>query len=418
MGIEIQRREDWFANRFKIDDLTVLTDRKKRNINMNKYISISSKNSNILEEKINMLINGELDLKDKVVVVEIEDGFYLTKQQCEALESVQNKIKSVGADFKIKDGKYWDINEISVVSSQLDEVVNKIKSAKVEENGIERPLNDLEKFIWAYSFVANRKYQENQTDKDSSRFISSIIRDGDCVCVGFATILKELCDKLGIECYKNSCNVYDENKKEEFGHANNVVVINDVAYYCDACWDCVSERRPRRTFSNCLISFEDRKNSQKTKIYNPNAPFCDIKEDLNDLTKKLKEIESILDMTEDEYKTFMNYQNRISVYLSFIPKFEQSAIDFFTKRNYKEEAIYYYKNAINLIRQKELKHPLEIADFEKALTNIYKSMGNSEEKAKLKTQMDIEASIKESGLAYYNNAKNCFAKEYFNNLEV
>lgn len=421
MGIEWKRNEDFFANSFKIDEINEVNDGLVRKIKNNKYISLSSNNIQALADKAKLLLNSKADLQGKMFVIDIVHGCYLTNEQCKQLEETKELLEKSGVTFKVKDGNFWELEEVSTVSKSLDEVVNKINSATVVENKERRSLNEMEKFLWAYSFVANRKYQKNVVDLDSPRKITSIITKGDCVCVGFATILKELCSKLNIECYINSCQVLDKKRNSIEGHCNNVVVLDGTAYYCDACWDCVSDnRRPRRTFSNCLISFEDRKDSTNTKIYDLTAPFVDMVGDLKDIKTKLNEIMQKQTLTEDEYKKFTTLQidNRLSRYLEFIPKYKYNDKDFFLNRKFKEEAIYYYTEAIKLIESKQIKKLLEIEDFEKSLFNIYCAMGNSKEKALEKAQLDIQASIAEAGISYLPTATNCFVKEHNKNLEL
>lgn len=421
MGIERSRNEDWCVNLFKIDSITEINESTKRRIKNNKYISILSNNIESLSDKVKLLLDNNVDLTDKVFAIDVVHGSYLTYEQCKEIEKNKTLLEEMGATFKVKDGNYWNLEEVSSVATQLDEVVNKIKSATVEENGKNRPLNELEKFLWAYSYVANRKYNKNNIDLDSPRKITSIMTTGDCVCVGFATILKELCSKLDIECYMNSCQVNDKIRNVQEGHCNNVVVIGETAYYCDACWDCLTEgRRPRRTFSNCLIPFDDRKDSISTSISELTSPYADVAGDLEDIKNNLNRILSMDTLSETEFKEFVSQgiHNRLSRYWNLIPQYQYKGADYFMNRNYKEEAVYYYSEAIKLIEKKQIKQPLKIEDFEKALMNIYKSIGNSEEKALEKTKADIDASIAEAGLCYYDTSKNCFAKEYYKQLEV
>ena len=71
-----------------------------------------------------------------------------------------------------------------------------------------------------------------------------------------------------------------------------------------------------------------------------------------------------------------------------------------------------------MIEKRQKKEPFQVKDFETALTNIYKAMGNSEEKAQEKTKLDIDATIVEAGLMYDKNSNNCFTQEYYNQVEV
>ena len=89
--------------------------------------------------------------------------------------------------------------------------------------------------------------------------ITSIFKNQECVCVGFATLLKEMCNRLEIECYSNSCTVIEKDTGNHFGHANNIIVLDDKVYYCDACFDCDAETRPKDNYAYCLLSIEDTK---------------------------------------------------------------------------------------------------------------------------------------------------------------
>ena len=418
MGIEVKRSEDWFINRCEIDKFIEFDERSFKKISANKYLTVSSKNIGDIKNIIGRLLSSGCPINGKIIAIDIVDGFYLNSNQCKELEEVKTQLENVGAEFKIKDGNYWSLEDVSVVASKLDNVIDKINNATVEENEIKRTLNELEKFLWAYSFVANRKYRENEHDKDSSRHITSIFTDEDCVCVGFSTILKELCDKLGIECYKNSCNVYKKSLNDSFGHANNIVIINGKAYYCDACWDCVSSSRPKRTFSNCLIPFEDIKETPNSLLSETTAPFCDLVEDLQDIKSKFNYINNKENFGEEDYYNLINHENKIYKYMNIIPKFEYPKMEYFLKRKYKEEILFYYSQAIKQIESKQPKNLLTINNFETALINIYKANGNTTKQALEKAKLDIDATIQESGQIFSENAQNCFAKEYYKTLEV
>lgn len=420
MTVNFKRNEDWFLNNIDLNNVNECSESSIRRINNAKYLRVASSDIGSVAEKLKMLKAANVNLQGKEFVIEVVSGCYLTKEQCDQLSSIKHEIQACGSSLRIKDGDFWELEEVSVVASSLDEVVTKITSATIEQDGVKRSLNELEKFIWAYSFVANRKYVANTFDLDSPRHITSIMKTGDCVCVGFATILKELCNRLNIECYINSCQVLDRTNNSYEGHCNNVVVINGEAYYCDACWDCVSEkRRPRRTFAHCLTSFQDVQT--KYEIQDVTAPFVDFEGDLQKLQSGLQLIQSKETITEEEYKEFMSYRmaNIIGKYIKIIPQYEyKNKTDFFLNRKYKEEAIFYYTEAIRLIESKKIKKYITLEDFETSLQNIYMCMGNSATAAEEKTKLDIDASVAEAGLSYLDSANNCFSKEYHNKLSI
>ncbi len=61
-------------------------------------------------------------------------------------------------------------------------------------------LSPLEKFLYAYNITAKfKKYKENNENKNESRSLYEIMDGEYMVCVGYATLLNDLLNKLGIE---------------------------------------------------------------------------------------------------------------------------------------------------------------------------------------------------------------------------
>jgi len=416
--VTFKRSEDYNLNKLELEYIKSLDERTVAQIKNAKYLTLRSSSIDLLDEKLQLLFKQKEILSEKLVVLDIWNQGYLTQKQCETLFSVREKLIGVGANLKIKDGAYWEIEDAISATSKLEAVVTQINSATVEENGVKRPLNELEKFLWAYSFVANRKYVANFIDNDIPRYITSIFATGDCVCVGFANILRELCKRLNIECYNNSCQVYDKVNKKEGGHHNNIVILNGTAYYCDACWDCVSDRRPIRTFAKCLTSYEDFKDQRNTRVYNTSAPFCDINSELELFQKNLQQIETMQSFGEEEYNHFL-VESEINKYKLMVQKYDYDPkLLFSNKKEYKKEVIHYYTQIIELLNKRKIKKPLSIEDFRSALININLARGLSKEKAIEDAELDIQASVAEASYSYLEGASNCFAQEYYKKLEV
>lgn len=99
---------------------------------------------------------------------------------------------------------------------------------------IERKINidwsELEKAIFIYASLCQMMtYDEIKVDgKDVSRNLSGLIY-GKAVCSGFALILKEAYDRVGIECIYQNVSSY---------HSWNIVKINGQYYGVDLTWDC------------------------------------------------------------------------------------------------------------------------------------------------------------------------------------
>ncbi len=409
MGIEKERREDYFLNKFSFDDVETMSSSKLRSLTESKYLSLKLSTLDEISGKIKLLNQSQVSIKDKVVVLEIDKQQYLSFEQFEKLLKIREQARKMGAELKVKDGQYWELEEVLSPVSQLEGVANQILQATVNENGVERPLDEMERFLWAYSYVANRKYQANDLDLDSPRSITSIINTGDCVCVGFATLLKCLCDKIGVECYYNSCQVFDKIGQEEYGHANNIVVLNGKAYHCDACFDCVSESRPVRLFSHCLIPTTDVKEYYKTDTYNHTAPFANIATDLPEFKETLK---NIISMEEVNEPVFKEYLSKISTYKPLIPEFKHDVASLFLKRDYKKEIIFHYTNAVDLLSKRYTNEPIPVSYFEQKLKNIYIASGKSVKIAQERAENDINITIDYSGRCYNLGAKNSFKTEY------
>lgn len=136
-------------------------------------------------------------------------------------------------DYKI----LYEIDDIVFANKQLDDWANEINSAVVYGNH----LSPLEKFVYAYMIVTNREYKENKGNRSLSRNVVAILNGDYCVCAGFASLLEELCSRIGIRCVQKSITVGG-------WHAINAVIIDDEKYgienslyYSDPTYDCKTQ---------------------------------------------------------------------------------------------------------------------------------------------------------------------------------
>lgn len=127
---------------------------------------------------------------------------------------------------------------------RLEELVEGVKNAN---------LSPLEKYFAVYNIVKNFKpYKENENDKDAPRRIRYILNNEYMVCVGYAELLTNLLDKVGIDANTIGVGVdtsYDkgftiEEKIVEYGgHRRVIVNIDDEKYnvhgmyMSDPTWD-------------------------------------------------------------------------------------------------------------------------------------------------------------------------------------
>lgn len=333
------------------------------------YLAIKSENIDEFDEIFEILSN-KIDISQKTFYITISQECYLNKQQCEKLVETRKMLREANSNLLVEDGDLFELEDIIASNEKIDNVIDKIKNARVESEN-NRPLNDIEKFIWAYHFVAKRKYRENQQDFDSARHITSIFKNQDCVCLGFATLLKEMCNRLEIECYINGCKVIEKNTGLDFGHANNIVVLDNKVYYCDACFDCDTETRPKDNYAYCLISIEETKNLLELELTNHDAPFATLNED--------KELLNMLSLNPNDKET---YQKLYTKYKDLLPKYEhpnESLIlssDIFSLLNNRDnkEHLFYIEEMQKLLTNKSTAN-LNLSDFENALKNVYACNG-------------------------------------------
>lgn len=135
-------------------------------------------------------------------------------------------------------GGCWKLEDYFCAEKKLDLIINEITKLAS---------SPFESFILAYYFASDRefKFAPKGSPFQSARSYVDAINSGYCVCVGFATILKRLCEKLNIECAVQGC--YAKNKFGKIvNHANNLVFLNDEKYginglyYSDSRMDCLN----------------------------------------------------------------------------------------------------------------------------------------------------------------------------------
>ena len=185
------------------------------NFDIDKIAEYVKENPALKNKKI--LFRQVVDLDSKVVE-EIESAFG---------DDTDNICFSIPGNSDIISFKdYKDTVKI------LDEMVQEIEKFN---------FSPLEKMMYAYDLVRDRLYVEVDEDDDKfkSRDLTSVLLGDKIVCVGYASILKALFDKLGIE----SRFVLLEGIGEANGHARIEAYVKDEkygvegVYYFDPTWD-------------------------------------------------------------------------------------------------------------------------------------------------------------------------------------
>lgn len=205
--------------------------------------------------------NKDFGLK---VSFETKPETLIETDKCKVLEQVDNFLRENNTNLFITEGiNQFDFRETMEANRKLDIISNTIKKATMNVNGQEVPLSNFEKFMLAYEFVTDFVYKESNDDLFLSRHWVHIMEGDSIVCVGYSSLLTNLCDRIfdpgEVKIISQSSSVYDREDMKSLGsHQNNMIFIKDEkygingAYYVDACWDCKKKDQIKRSTHCCL----------------------------------------------------------------------------------------------------------------------------------------------------------------------
>ena len=352
-----------------INDLQENNSLNLRYLKENSIIKISSLTDESIEEERLTLI------QDKLKQLNSLGKKFNVKFKVEK-RSIYNKLfKNLSLDnlnIIIENDLYeYSENEYKKEDAKLENLVSNIKNSE---------LSPFEKYIAVYNIVKNIKpYKENTENAEESRYLRYILDNEYIVCVGYAKLLIELLDKVGINACEYSVSVdtsYDkgftleEKVVDLAGHARVIVNIDDDKYkihglyLSDPTWD---NNLDKNFFNNVLLTFDSMQISNRMFTYARYNPILDIHsfKEYNDqinflLKRKLEDIDlylyafnkdepfpkKLIIAYEDVAKKILNTINCDSKYNHFIKKLstcevEKDYIDFYTEMGH------YLLNRIN-----------------------------------------------------------------------
>ncbi len=211
-----------------------------------------------LEDEINSRLNKNSDVFDNNETAILKENFkvclsygcnmFLSDNLYEVGEMHRNKIPFTRA-----------LEASSKINAWVEEILN----AKGTDGN---PLSSFEKYLYAYMIVSEFKYNESE-DLNESRDLSRILTGNNIVCVGYAQLLSELCNRIGIPCKPQS--LFKGNEKDykygESNHQNCMVYLNDPKYnidgffMADACWDSFKSFEQPKTLCHSALPYIDLK---------------------------------------------------------------------------------------------------------------------------------------------------------------
>lgn len=368
----------------------------------NKTIHISQLNEyeqdNILTEDYDSLYNIIYKLRennqDNKVIIKIKNRNKFSK----------SKLYNSNFNFEIEgiDILPYKIDELKKEDQLLDLMIADIKNSN---------FSLFEKYIAAYNIVKKfKKYLENNNDKTESRYVRKFLNNDYMVCLGYANLLRELLERLGITSYSYGVSAdtsYDdgftleEKPIELVDHARVIININDPKYniygiyVVDPTWDndlendyynhalmsfdktCYEKRLFRLSFEDLIMNVKDMDEfNNNVNIFikhTKNSPFngiFDYAEKENSALKTLLHniINILISLFPDEYiilkeqfPNILNYDVDSQTVSDFITESAKIFID-----NLGKEV------SINTIIEAGVNVNKEIFDFTDEQANTYK----------------------------------------------
>ena len=173
------------------------------------------------------------------------------------LENIKKKLLATYATYIGTSIPYTD-EELSKVSIQIKEFLDKLNNMRIYENSIPRKLNNLELLVAIYEFVANRVYVEQDTSHD---IIGTLITNKG-VCQGYCQLMSFLCESFNIPFLYKHTDTFDENRNPLGSHGNFEVIVQDEngfnhCLHCDPTIDSPKSEEDILGFNAFLIKDSD-----------------------------------------------------------------------------------------------------------------------------------------------------------------
>lgn len=219
---------------------------------------------------INDLSKENIDLifsvSDKFNILINKDTFILTQENCSKLISFNEYIKqtySKDLAFPLssswgnnKPSEVWSIEKTLNANSKIEDWTAEINNARIDG----KELSPFEKYLFAYHTVSHFTYNEEEREDgyELSRTVVGALNSDKIVCVGFADLLSNLCQRVGIECFQQ----YVACDGKNIDHCNCCVRIDDDKYnihgiyYADPCWDSYREETENTLQHSLLVCDE------------------------------------------------------------------------------------------------------------------------------------------------------------------
>lgn len=131
--------------------------------------------------------------------------------------------------------------------------------AAYDATGITNDMSDYDKAVAINNYLCNvleYDYDAVETHEPASSYYYFCLPTGKAVCQGYATAFNTLCRMAGV--YSNL--VHGNVTSSDEGHAWNYVLIGDIKYWVDVCWNDTSDNAylmAASPFSDHIYMFEN-----------------------------------------------------------------------------------------------------------------------------------------------------------------
>lgn len=227
-------------------------------ITITKEIALDSgKIKQILDKEPNCRINILSGYDDAQRFSKI-DSLYDEQELAQLKKNAQLIKEKTGKDITF-DSTY-SLDQVINASNQINEIVDKIKNARVKG----RELTPYEKLLYIHTFVSSKPYREQEEgeDRSVSRNLISVLNGDKMVCVAYAELMAYICSRVNIPCTMVTATV-EQNKEGEVTYTNHVaclVRIEDPEYRLNG------------------IYYSDATSSEFSKLYNPTLSLVPVSE--------------------------------------------------------------------------------------------------------------------------------------------
>ena len=312
----------------------------------------------------------------------------------------QHRIDSYPRESHVNIHKYDNIYTISEIKRILAEI------EKIEK-GINPNWSQEQKLMYFVGTLKNKIIYHPFHETAASKDIRSLrgLFSHNTVCAGYAVILKELCDRNGIECqYVEGCCKQEDLDKGYLTHAWNIVKINGNYFPLDLTWNAGSSA------SGKTMSISDLANVNefvKTHIPGKHEAIQDYRRTLKSIDGQyLFAMNNLVnkDMTYELSTLYITRKDGTKVQLSQVEEFVVDNKSVFkyvcvkedSKGNLGKPHIFYSTtNALNVVRgcrkKQKLQKELEIAKkngWTKDVERITKTLVGSEHLEKANDTID------------------------------